>query len=42
MVNVARRLNEENKWYYDKSRGDVRLSDDVMMERECYEINKST
>ena len=33
---------KENEWYYDKSRSDVRLSDDVMMELECYEINSKT
>ena len=33
---------EENERCYDKSRGDVRFNDDVMMEFECYEINKRT
>ena len=29
---------EGNEWYYGKSRGDVRLSDNVMIELECYPI----
>ena len=33
---------EENEWDYDKSRGDERLSDNVMMELECHEINNRT
>ena len=30
---------EGNEWCYDKSSGDERLSDDVVMGLECYEIN---
>ena len=33
---------EGNEWCYDKSRGYVRLSDDVMMEFKSYEINNRT
>ena len=35
-------LKEMNDIYYDKSIGDVRFSDDVMMELRCYEINSRT
>ena len=35
-------LKEMNDIYYDKSIGDVRLSDDVMMELRRYEINSRT
>ena len=35
-------LKEINDIYYDKSIGDVRFSDDVMMELRCYEINSRT
>ena len=35
-------LKEMNDIYYDKSIGDMRLSDDVMMELRCYEINSRT
>ena len=35
-------LFEENEWYYDKRRGDERLSDDVMMELAWNEINDRT
>ena len=35
-------LKEMNDIYYDKSIGDVRFSDDVMMEFRCYEINSRT
>ena len=33
---------EGNKWYCDKSRGDARMSDDVMMEHDCHENNNRT
>ena len=35
-------LKAMNDIYYDKSIGDVRFSDDVMMELRCYEINSRT